>query len=60
MLVVVVVLVLAVCGYCSVQCSTTPPAGLTVPAILTMPSDASSNSKCFTVCQLHCHLMIVF
>ena len=47
-----VVVILAVCGYCSAQCSTTPPAGLTVPTILTLPVYASSNSKCFIVCQL--------
>ena len=44
----VVVMILAVCGYCSAQCSTTPPAGLTVPEILTMPAIASNNSKCLS------------
>ena len=52
-----VVVILAVCGYCSAQCSTTPPAGLTVPPILTSPGYASNNSKCFTVCQLYCHII---
>ena len=40
-----VVVILAVCGYCSAQCSTTPPAGLTVHEILTQPADASNDSR---------------
>ena len=54
-----VVVILAVCGYCSAQCSTTLPAGLTVPPILTMPAIVSSNSKCFIVCQLYSQVINV-
>ena len=40
-----VVVILAVCGYCSAQCSTTPPpAGLTIPKILKQPAAASKDS----------------
>ena len=45
----VVMMTLIVCEYCSAQCGTTPPANLTVPAILTMPEFVYNNSKCFTV-----------
>ena len=40
-----VVVILAVCEYCSAQCSTTPPANLTIPPILTMPPEVNNNSK---------------
>ena len=40
-----VVVILAVCGCCSAQCSTTLPANLTIPPILTMPPEGSNKSK---------------
>ena len=40
----VVVMILAVCGYCSAQCS---PAVLAVPPILTHPAQASDASKLY-------------
>ena len=40
-----VVVILAVCGYCMAQCSTTTPVGLTVPWISYHPFEASNNSR---------------
>ena len=40
-----VVMFLILCGYCSPQCSPSPPAGLSVPEILTMPTLNGSNES---------------
>ena len=54
-----IVLMLIVCGYCSAQCSTTPPVGLTVPEILYQPYGASYDSK-FSIVVYFCLLIHVY